>query len=137
MPKIYRSMKEDADGKPVIESTNKGLGARISIDVDIDQDGKVILNGKGMSVAPTWRDLPPFRLSKRLRDKLPDARGAPDIRCFTMGNGPFQDGALTGDLDLKQDDPKHGVVVPRTPIPIAEYQSNLASTRDLWMVDEA
>ena len=54
MPKIYRSMKED-NGKPVIEATNNGLGVRVSpsstvTDVDLDPDGKVILNGKGMSV---------------------------------------------------------------------------------------
>jgi hypothetical protein len=136
MPKIHRSMKED-DGKPVVEASNKGLGVRVSVDLDVDGDGKVILNGKGMSVAPAWRDLPPHLVSKRLRSKFPDARGSPHLRCFTMGEGPFQDGPVADGLDLKRDTPKHGVIVPRVSVPLDQYQSDLANTRDHWVIDEA
>ena len=63
MPKIYRVMKKDDDDKPVVDATGKGLGVRgvpvnNMVDVDLDREGKVILNDKGMSVAAAWRDLP-------------------------------------------------------------------------------
>jgi hypothetical protein len=141
MPKIYRSMKEDADGRPVIEQTNKGLGVRAApgsklLDVDLDQDGKVFLNGKGMSVAPTWRELPPHLVSRRLKERFPDAIGSQLLRCFTMGNGPFQNGPVADRLDLICDKPKHGVVAPRLLDSLDQFQADLASTRDDWMIDE-
>jgi hypothetical protein len=141
MPKLYRSMNEDLDGWPVVDATGRGLGVRglpvnNVVDVDLDPDGKVILNDKGMSVAPSWRDLPPHLVSRRLKSKFPDARGSTQLRCFTMGDGPFQDGPLADGLDLKRDTPRHGIIVPRTSVSLDQYQADLASTRDLWMIDE-
>jgi hypothetical protein len=140
MPKIYRSMKEHPDGKPVIEATNKGLGVRVApsivTDVDLDQDGRVILNGKGMSVAPTWRDLPPHLISRKLKPKYSDALGSPQLRCFTMGDGPFQNGPIADRMDLTCNEPKHGLVVPRLLASLDQFQADLASTRDDWKIDE-
>jgi len=107
------------------------------VDVDLDHEGKVILNAKGMSVAPAWRDLPYFLISKRLKAQFPAARGASDLYCFTMGEGAFADGPIAPGLDLKKDDPKHGVVVPQVSVPLDQYQADLANTRDGWMIDEA
>jgi hypothetical protein len=139
MPKTYRSMKKDEDGKPVVEPSAKGLGVRVAVeaDVDLDAGGYVLLNGRGMSVAPAWRDLPPHRISKRLRDKFPNARGPLDMHCFCMGGGPFSDGPVTDALELRVDRPDHGVVAPREFVPIDRYQADLAATRDLWTPDEA
>ena len=142
MPKIYRSMRKADDGKPIVDATGKGLGVRGEpvngvIDVDIGQRGEVILNGKGMSVAPSWRDLPIFIISKRLKDKVPGARGAPGLYCFTLREGPFTDGPVADGLDLKIDAPKHGLVVRRVAISLDQYQRDLANTRELWIVDEA
>jgi len=142
MPKIYRSMRKEDEGKPLVEATGKGLGVRGQpvndvVDVDLDPDGKVVLNSKGMSVAPSWRDLPHHRISKRLRNQFPAARGTIDIWCFTMGEEPFADGPVADGLDLKIDAPKHGVVVPRLSIPLDQYQADLANTRDYWTIDEA
>ena len=142
MPKIDRSMRKTNDEKPLVDATGKGLGVRGQpvngvVDVDLYQDGKVILNSKGMSVAPRWRDLPYFLISKRLIDRFPGARGATDIWCFTMGEGPFAEGAVADGLDLKIDSPKHGVVAPRLSVPVDQYQADLASTRDYWSIDEA
>ena len=55
MPRIYRSMRIAGDGKPLVDTTGKGLGVRGTpvngvVDVDLDHEGKVILNAKGMSV---------------------------------------------------------------------------------------
>jgi hypothetical protein len=135
-------MKEDNDGKPVVDPTGRGLGVReVTVngvtDVDLDSEGHVILNGKGMSVAPSWRALPPHLVPKRLKDKFPRARGSVELRCFTMGDGPFQDGPIADDLDFKRDTPRHGLIVPRTSVSLDQYQTDLANTRDLWVIDEA
>ena len=142
MPKLYRSMRKGDDQKPLVDATGKGLGVRGEpvngvIDVDLDLDGTVILNSKGMSVAPNWRDLPYFLISKRLGDQFPGARGAKDIWCFTMGEGSFSEGPVADGLDLKIDTPKHGVVAPRSSVLLDQYQADLASTRDYWTIDEA
>src|SRR3954449_5051421 len=99
MPKVYRAMRKADDDRPVVDATGKGLGVRGVpyngvTDVDLDEAGNVVLNGKGMSVVPTWRDLPFFLIPKRLRPLVPSARGASDTFCFTTGVGPFGDGEL-------------------------------------------
>ena len=142
MPKICRSMRKGDDEKPLIEATGKGLGVRGQpvngvVDVDLDQDGKVILNFKGMSVAPSWRDLPYFLISKRLKNQFPAARRPIDVFCFTMGEGPFAEGPVADRLDLKIDTPKHGVVVPRLSVPLDQYQADLANTRNNRTIDKA
>jgi hypothetical protein len=59
MPTIYRSMKRAEDGLPIVGSNSKELGVRVlpnpNVDVDLDGNGHVITNGKGMSVAEHWR----------------------------------------------------------------------------------
>jgi hypothetical protein len=134
-------MKKDDDDKPVVEATGKGLGVRgepvnEQTDVDLDPQGRVLLNRKGMSVAPQWRDLPFFLISKRLRDKVPSARGNSNLYCFTMGDGPFEEGALSQELTLIVDRATHGVVTPQTLVSLNDFQSHLADTRDDWWIDE-
>jgi hypothetical protein len=135
-------MRKSDDGKPLVDATGQGFGVRGTpvngaADVDIDQCGNVILNGKGMSVAPTWRDLPYFLISRRLKQLFPAARGSIELFCFTMGEGRFEDGPVASGLELKADSPSHGVVVPRTSVPLDRYQMDLANTRGNWIVDEA
>src|SRR5438445_192523 len=118
MPKIYRSMKKTGDDKPVVDASGKGLGVRGVptngvLDVDLDDQGRGVLNGKGMSVAPAWRALPYFLIPERLKDRVPRARGSNGLSCFTMGDGPFADGPVADGLDLLVDKPTHGVVAPR------------------------
>jgi hypothetical protein len=142
MPKIYRSMKKGDEGKPIVDATGKGLGVRGApvngvVDVDIDRSGNVILNGKGMSVAPAWRDLPYFLVSRRLKKQFPRARGSLELFCFTMGEGPFADGTIAPGLLLKTDSSTHGLVIPQNSVSLSQYQTDLADTRDRWIVDEA
>jgi hypothetical protein len=140
MPKIYRVMRKAADDKPVVDASGKGLGVRGLpvngiVDVDRDENDRIILNGKGMSVSPSWRDLPYFLIPRRLKEKFPGARGAPDLFCFRMGEGAFQDGFVAEGLDLKTDSPKHGNVVPAQLVPLDQYQADLANTRASWALD--
>jgi hypothetical protein len=142
MPKIYRSMRKTDDGKPRVDASGKGLGVRGKpvngvVDVDVDQDGQVILNGKGMSVAPSWRDLPYFLISRRLKNQFPAARGSADVFSFTMGEGLFADGPVASGLDLTTDSSSHGLVVPKYSVPLDQYQTDLANTLDRWIIDEA
>ena len=140
MPKIYRTMKKDDDGKPTVDAPGRGLGVRVEpanvADVDLSEEGFVILNGKGMSVAPSWRALPPWLISIRLKDKFPIARGATNLFCFTMGEGPFENGPVSDDLDLLVEKPTHGLVAPREFVPLAQFLSDLSRTRDHWIIDE-
>ena len=141
-PQIFRVMRKGDDDRPVVEATGKGLGVRhVPInglaDIDLDESGRVLLNDKGMSVAPAWRQLPYFLIPKRLKDKAPKARAARDFYCFTMGERPFQDGVVADGLLLKQDRPTHGLVVPEQSVSLDQYQADLAATRNEWVIDEA
>jgi hypothetical protein len=132
-------MRKDEDGKPRIASDGKGLGVRGApvngvTDVDLDEEGRVVLNVKGMSVCLDWP--PYFLISKRLKDRFPEARGPVDLYRFTMGEGPFDDGPVADGLDLKKDKVDHGLVVPRELVPLDRFQTDLANTRDRWTEDE-
>jgi hypothetical protein len=134
-------MRREPDDKPTVDETGKGLGVRTVpvngiTDVDLDDERRVVLNGKGMSVAPGWRDLPFFLIPKRLVDKVPAARGSSTLYCFAMGDGGFQNGQISEDLALRLDSATHGVVVPQSLVSVDRYQMALAATRDDWSVDE-
>jgi hypothetical protein len=141
MPKVYRAMKKSVDEKPVVEPTANGLGVRFDAatgagDVDVDTSGNVILNGKGMSVAPASRDLPAHRVPKRLVDKYAGARGRNDTHCFTTGAGPFVSGRFAAGLDFVADSPTHGTIVPEALVNLDRFQADLANTRHVWTIDE-
>src|SRR5437016_186230 len=121
MPLVYRVMKKDGDGLPTVEPTSNGLGVRPGTDVDMDPQGNVIANGKGLSVSPSWRDMPLLRIPKRLRDKVRGARGPNHRFCFRAGTGPFQPGAFGAGLDLVPDSPRHGCIAPAQTIPLAQF----------------
>lgn len=133
-------MKKDSDDLPVIEGSATGLGVRGpedgNPDVDIDAEGDIILNGRGMSVAPNWRDLPYFRIPIRLVEVFRSARGSNNLYCFVFGGGVFHDGEIASELDLLVTSPTHGVVVPQKQVPLEDFQGLLAQTRDRWAIDE-
>jgi hypothetical protein len=129
-------MKQDEDGLPTVEHSANGLGVRPGTDVDVDAQGNVVVNGKGMSVSPSWRVLPIFRIPKRLRDRVPGALGSNNTFCFRTGTGPFQSGPFAPGLDLVTDSATHGCVTPAQDVPLAQYQGDLAATRADWQFDE-
>jgi hypothetical protein len=139
MPKVFRKMKKDDDHKPVVDASGRGLGVRDKIDVNLDDAGLVILNDKGMSVAPDWRVMPFFLIPEPLRRQFPGAKKAranSELHCFTMGEGRFAEGSVAEGFDLKPDSPKHGVIVPRESVSLDQFQTNLANTRNSWTIVE-
>jgi hypothetical protein len=137
MPLVFRAMKRDADGLPTVAQSGSGLGVRPGIDVDVDAQGNVLVNGKGMSVSPEWRVISIVRIPRRLRHIVPGARGSNNTFCFRTGDGPFQQGAFAQGLDLVPDTPTHGCIAPSQPVPLAQYQDDLAVSRPQWQVDES
>lgn len=136
MPLVYRAMRMDEDGLPTVERSASGLGIRPGVDVDVVGED-VLVNGSGMSVSPSWRVISILRVPKRLRDKMPGARGSNNTHCFKYGEGPFQAGPFAVGLDLAPDTPTHGCVIPAQQVPLATYESDLAATRVGWQVDES
>jgi hypothetical protein len=60
MPLVYRAMRRDADGLPTVAQSASALGVRLGTDIDVNAANDVLVNDKGMSVAPAWRQLPLF-----------------------------------------------------------------------------
>ncbi len=149
MPKIHRTMFEQ-DGKPRVGTGWCELGVRppgrmkpngqpALADVDLDANGNVLMNKKGMSVFRSLEDLPalhsrlvPIHLATRIRG----AAGPSGARIWTMGQGPFVSGPLTSALDLHEAGTEHGNVCPSTTMPLAALQSELAQTQDSWTIEE-
>jgi hypothetical protein len=129
-------MRKDADGFPHVEQSASGLGVRPAVDIDVDLHGNVLVNGKGMSVSPNWRDMPLFRIPERLRHLKPGARGSNKTFCFRTGAGPFQRGGFAEGLTLEPDSATHGNIAPDRTVPFDDYQSALEATRPEWQVDE-
>ena len=122
--------------RPMIGQTASALGVRAPVDIQPDAEGNVYPNTGGMSVAPNGRFLPFFRIPRRLRDQVPDARGDNNLACFRIGEGPFEDGRLTDDLAVRIDKEKHGLVEPFGMVSLHQYREALAATQDQWVFDE-
>lgn len=143
IPRVYRAMKRVvADDLPEVGTVNSSqLGARPGPDVTVDAAKDVVLDGKGMSVAPAWRDLDYTRIPRRLRPNFLGAAGPNSSACFAHGVGPFQAGAINADLVLAPDagagPVTHGVVSPSQVMPEAQYNGAIAATRPNWVIDEA
>jgi len=135
MPRFFRVMKKDAnDNLPVLAQNS--LGVRPKIDVDIDAQNNVQVNGKGMSVSPDWRDINHKRIQIRKCDVVPGAQGSNNTFCFRHGTGPFVQGAVTNDLALEPDSATHGNVAPVQMVQFPTFEGHIASTRPDWVEDE-
>jgi hypothetical protein len=143
MPTTYRAMKMAADKLPVVGPFALGLGVREPswphADVDVDALGYVVLNGKGMSVARHWRDLPRHRIPERLDDGVLGAIGPNSNFCWKMGQGAFSAQAVAPGLDLvlKPHELSRGNIVANRAVTLPQFQNDLAATRNQWAVDEA
>jgi len=142
MPRLIRPMKCSNDGKPVIGTESKELGVRIPpnshADVDLDSNGAVILNRRGLSVASEWYFLLPHLIPKRYRGVREGAAGPNSLSIYRIGSGEFQDSEVNDHLllALKPGNARHGNIVPRWLMHVAEFQAHLANTRDQWVVEE-
>ena len=129
-------MRKDDDGFPTVQQKANALGVRPGVDIDIDPQGNVLVNNKGMSVSPDWRVMSVLRIPKRLRNQMPGALGSNNTYCFRLGTGPFQQGPFTAGLSLEPDSATHGNVAPTQVAPLAQYEADLAETRQDWLEDE-
>ena len=136
MPLVYRAMTCEGD-QPKLGPSARTLGVRPDIDITLDEKGFVQPRTGGMSVAPSWRDLPPHRIPLRLRPIACDACGSDLDACWRMGSGAFVDSSLNESLNLRSDQSDHGLVEPSRTMGMTEFQSALAATRDQWEIDEA
>lgn len=121
---------------PEVGDSARSLGVRVPGDIAAP-GGQVRPGTGGMSVAPSWRDLPPHRIPKRLAHLVPDAAGRGDLACWCSGDGPFLDSPLTALLHLRSDRSNHGLVEPSGTMTLEAYRAALASTRESWRIDEA
>jgi hypothetical protein len=143
VPLVYRAMKRDVDGLPIVGANSKELGVRVPpnahADVDVKPDGTVELNGKGMSVAKHWTLLRPHLIPKRLKSVVPPATGSNILACFRIGEGEFMRGSINHELTLalKPGQDSLGNIVPAAAMTLMEFQQALASTHDQWSIDEA
>jgi len=127
-------MRKESDGLPTVSQTS--LGIRSGVDADLDDQSNVVVNGKGMSVAPNWRDININRIPKRLRPIVPGAGGSNNMYCFRAGDGAFVQGAFANGLTLEPDSATHGNVAPAIIVPLATYEADIAATRRDWQEDE-
>jgi hypothetical protein len=137
-------MFHDDDGLPTVGEQSKQLGVRVPpnphADVDLGTGDAVILNGKGMSVARHWTDLPPHLIPKRLDpQKTMGATGSNQLCCFKMGTGSFKTGAMSESLQivLKPQNSLAGNIVPAASVTIQQFQQSISATRANWTVDES
>lgn len=131
MARVFRAMERDDDGWPKVGPSASALGVRPGIDIDVDAQNNAVPNKKGMSVSPSWQELPVRRKPRRL-----GGQGSNNTYCFRFGTGPFQHSAFGPGLEFLPDRPTHGVVRPTQLVPLAEYEANLAATRAEWQFDE-
>ncbi|WP_425614603.1 hypothetical protein NA78x_004476 [Anatilimnocola sp. NA78] len=139
MPRFYRAMVHENE-IPVVGSGKNMLGVRVppdpNPDIHPDDSGNVQPGNGGMSVAPTWRDLPHFLVPKRLKELAPKARGRNELACFRFGEGSFAASDVTEWLVLRPDSSIHATVQPGNSMLLADYQNAIGDTREGWNKDE-
>jgi hypothetical protein len=128
-------MRRDGDF-PEISASAAGLGVRPDVDVKLDDQQVIQPATGGMSVSPGWRVLKSWRIPRRLRPLCPRATGNDNLYCWRWDEYQFAATDLTDDLTLRIDDEHHGLVEPKKPVTLAEFQNLIALTRQQWQIDE-
>lgn len=109
-------------------------------DVDVDDNGRVVLNQKGMSVFRSLNDLQslPVRIvPPHLRHLVRAAAGPSGTRIFSIGQGEFTSGSIGDRLELIADSTRvHGSIVPSGAMDLPGFQTALAWSQDAWVIDE-
>ena len=126
--RVYRSMKEAQDGLPAVGPSGRLLGVRpgnaATADVLAVNPSDIVPPGTGgMSVAPG----DPLFLQRHRR---PIALGG-------IGRDPvwyIETDDLGDELVFRQDRPEHGLVEPKCPLTLDEFQQALAKSRSHWQL---
>ena len=117
---LYRAMREDPAGGPMIGPSARTLGVRPNVDIPVSA-GLVQPNTGGLSVAPDRpENLHPLR--------RPPAYGG-------SGKDPIWYIAvdlLGEDLRFRQDSITHGLIEPARTMSIDEFQKALEATKPDW-----
>lgn len=137
MPKALRVMTIE-DGKPARGDSSSRLGVRVPHDIPVDSGNVVYPGTGGVSVSPSISALPPHRVPKRFRGVVQGASGSDHDAIWSIGDGSFEQGLLTGDLELRPDPrtSRHGFIEPARKMPVDHYRSAIAATRDSWVAVE-
>lgn len=120
---IYRAMKEDLDGKPLVGRSGRTLGVRICGQyADIEMiNCKIRPYTGGMSVTPdSVGRLPKSKLPRSL-----GGEGRDPIFSFNVDD-------LPSSLVLRRDRPTHGLVEPSMCCLFRDYERKLHGTREDW-----
>ena len=125
---LFRTMRADTDGQPVVGRGFSMLGVRIAgpqPDLRILDDGTIMPEAGGMSAFIDPRQMP-----KSLRPRnLPEKPGESPFPCFSLA-----DAKLPSTLVFRKDKPYHGLVEPREQCAFEEYEGQLGATRTHWKV---
>jgi hypothetical protein len=117
---LYRAMREDPAGGPMVGPSARTLGMRPNVDIPV-LAGLVQPSTGGMSVAlHRPENLHPLR--------RPPAYGG-------SGKDPVWHlalGLVGGDLQFRQDSATHGLIEPARTMPLADFQMALEVTRLSW-----
>jgi hypothetical protein len=121
---MFRAMKQDPNGYPVIGRSGRTLGVRIEgpvRDIPVAEDGTVAPQTGGMSVAlDVPQNLPKPRLPKSLGGEGRDSA----FRMFVE--------ALAPALLVRSDRYPHALVEPSARCALARYESDLVATCQHW-----
>lgn len=119
--KLYRVMKVDADGKPLVGTKRNMLGVRPTDptntnpkrkpDVAAANDTDTVSPGEGLSTSQDRKHL----------------RVDPGEAMFEIDST-----ALGPELVESPDNPPHTLIQPVAAMTLGEFQQTLADTRDLW-----
>jgi hypothetical protein len=117
---LYRAMREDPAGGPMIGPTARMLGVRPQVDIPVT-GGQVRPNTGGLSVAlDRPENLHPLRRPRRFGGSGKDPAWSLALDLL----GP--------DLQFRHDTPTHGLIEPSHSMSLDEFQQSLADTRPFW-----
>lgn len=118
---VYRAMREDPAGGPVVGPTARTLGVRSQVDIPVVAR-QVQPNTGGMSVAlDRPENLHPLRRP---------------LRYGGSGKDPvwgLHSDQLGSDLQFRGDSATHGLIEPARAMSLDDFQRHLAHTKLLWM----
>jgi hypothetical protein len=125
---LFRTMRTDVDGLPVVGREFSMLGVRITgprPDIQVLDDGTVKPEAGGMSVF-----IDPRKMPKSLRPRtLAEKPGESPYPCFRI-----EEVKLPTPLAFRKDKDYHGLVEPRAQCPLEHYEAQVAATRASWEV---
>jgi len=125
---LFRAMKEASEGVPEIGPTARMLGVRPSEGTTTNPDvlassldGLIIPGEGGMSVATN----DPTYLQRHRRPASLGGIGLDPVWKIELEY-------LVPQLQFRQDSATHGVIEPKYPMTLREFQGALAKTREKW-----